>query len=177
VDGLADLCRAAIANPPATVPRPQVTITVALDALRGTPGHDAGLLGESGQPICAETARRLACDCGVIPAVLNSVGEPLDIGRQSRLVPTGMRRALALRDKGCRFPGCDKPPAATDAHHITHWARHGPTALRNLVLLCAFHHWLVHEGRWSISFDPDLNLLTAYRPGGVAYDLVSGPQR
>ncbi len=133
------------------------------------------VLGPAAEPISAATARRLACDAGVIPAVLGSRGEPLDIGRLSRTVPAGMRRALHLRDRGCRFPGCDQPPHRTDAHHIRHWARHGPTSLANLVLLCAFHHWLVHEGQWTLHYDPAADILTTRRPDGTPYDLTSGP--
>jgi len=99
------------------------------------------------EPVCVETARRLACDAGIIPVVLGSRGEPLDIGRLSRTVPTGMRRALDLRDGGCRFPGCSRPAHWCEAHHILFWARGGPTCLTNLVLLCRHHHAMVHEGR------------------------------
>jgi hypothetical protein len=179
VDALADICRAALGS--ADVPstgehRPHMTVTVPLDTLQGAAGHDAALFGPAGEPVCAETARRMACDAGVIPAVLGSNGEPLDIGRLTRTIPTGIRRALILRDRGCRFPGCDQPPHRTDGHHLAHWSRGGPTNLTNLILVCAFHHWLVHEGHWSIHYDPDTNILTAYRPGGTPYDLISRPR-
>ena len=66
-------------------------------------------------------------------------------------MPTAIRRALILRDNGCAFPGCDRPPGWTDAHHITHWAHGGNTALHNLVLLCAHHHDTVHHHNWTIT--------------------------
>src|SRR6266851_4301217 len=93
-------------------------------------------------PIPAETARRIACDCSLTPIVDGEACET------SRVVPGAMRRALAARDKHCRFPGCDMPPGWTDAHHIQHWADGGPTNLFNLILMCRRHHRLLHEGRW-----------------------------
>jgi HNH endonuclease len=96
----------------------------------------------------AASARRIACDCKVIPAVLGSESEPLDIGRISYTVPTAIRRALILRDGGCAFPGCDRPHQWCHAHHIQHWADGGPTELGNLVLLCGRHHRLIHHSAW-----------------------------
>jgi hypothetical protein len=61
-----------------------------------------------------------------------------------------MRRALRTRDKGCRFPGCDRPVDWTNPHHIIHWARGGPGNLPNLVSVCYYHHRLVHEGGWQV---------------------------
>ncbi|MGE5828268.1 MAG: DUF222 domain-containing protein, partial [Micromonosporaceae bacterium] len=140
---------------------------------RSTP---PALLGPGREPICAETARRLACDAGIIPAILGSHGEPLDIGRLTRVVPIGLRRALVLRDGGCRFPGCDRPAGWCDAHHLTAWADGGPTSLTNLALLCARHHTLVHEGRWRIQLNPTTAEISAYRPGGTRHDLTSQPR-
>jgi hypothetical protein len=79
----------------------------------------------------------------------------LDIGRLSRVVPRPMRRALVLRDRGCAFPGCGRPPRWCHAHHIRHWAHGGPTKLDNLVLLCGYHHRLVHHGGWEIDIGPN----------------------
>jgi hypothetical protein len=87
----------------------------------------------------------------VIPAVLGSASEPLDIGRKTRTVPAAMRRALTLRDQGCAFPGCTIPAGWTDAHHLRHWANDGPTALHNLVLLCGPHHRLLHHSDWTVA--------------------------
>ena len=72
-------------------------------------------------------------------------GEPLSIGRKSRVIPPAMRRALKARDKNCRFPGCTHR-YRIDGHHIKHWADGGETSLDNLVQLCRFHHTLVHDG-------------------------------
>ncbi|SHN75956.1 HNH endonuclease signature motif containing protein [Cryptosporangium aurantiacum] len=88
----------------------------------------------------AHAARRIACDAGVNRVVLGPGDVPLSAGRRTRLPTPAMRRVLIARDGGCRFHGCDRPPAWTEAHHVTHWADGGPTNLDNLVLLCPFHH-------------------------------------
>jgi hypothetical protein len=133
----------------------------------------AALLGHPGEPICAETARRLACDAGIIPVLLGSRSQPLDIGRLTRVVPAALRRAVELRDKTCRFPGCDRPPNWCDCHHLKHWAHGGATCLANLILLCGFHHGLVHEYGWRLQLHPDTGDVSATRPDGSAYDLIS----
>jgi 5-methylcytosine-specific restriction endonuclease McrA len=76
--------------------------------------------------------------------VLAGPSEPLDVGRRTPVVPPGMRRAVILRDRHCRFPGCDRPQTWCDVHHVVHWADGGPTSLPNLVLLCRRHHGMVH---------------------------------
>ena len=130
-DTLADLLRAAVAHPE-PVPglgRPTLAVTISLADLRaGLPG-----LGDDASVIDPAVVRRMACDAGIIPIVLGSRSEVLDIGRRSRTVPAGIRRALIQRDQGCAFPGCDRPHPWTDAHHIQHWSHGGPTALSNLV--------------------------------------------
>jgi hypothetical protein len=100
---------------------------------------------EDGPHVSAETSRRIGCDCNLIGVKDDENGEPLSIGRRSRLIPTSIRRALRLRDDGCRFPGCTRKHFV-DAHHIDHWSEGGETSLDNLVLLCREHHRLVHEG-------------------------------
>ena len=99
-------------------------------------------------PIDAASARRIACDAKVIPAVLGSRSEPLDLGRATYTVPTALRRALILRDRGCAFPGCDRTHRQCHGHHVQHWADDGPTQLNNLVLLCGRHHRLIHHSEW-----------------------------
>ena len=103
---------------------------------------------DDGPDVSAETSRRIGCDCTVVPIKEDDNGEPLSIGRRSRLVPPAIRRALRLRDDGCRFPGCTRKQFV-DAHHIEHWSEGGETSLDNLVQLCRHHHRLVHEGGFS----------------------------
>ncbi len=179
-DALVQMCRlAGAATPEAGGEKPHVAVTIDWETLRdrltATPTTPGGRLG-SGVSIHPVTARRLACDATLIPAVLGSAGEPLDIGRATRVVPAGMRRALVLRDGGCRFPGCDRPPQWTDAHHIQPWAHGGSTGLPNLLLLCRHHHVSVHEGGWRIEHEPTTNTVTAYRPNGQRLDLTGQPQ-
>ena len=150
--------------------RPHLTVTVSADTLpsdtwsddlrkaeRVHPdgaAHPAMLQGVG--PIHPETARRIACDAvrtmvAVAPPADGSIwaatppAVPLSVGRATRTIPAHIRTALHLRDQGCRFPGCDRPPAWTDGHHIIHWADGGPTKLENLVSLCRPHHRAVHE--------------------------------
>ncbi len=77
--------------------------------------------------------------------VLGARSEPLDVGRRTPVVPAALRRAVILRDRHCRFPGCDRPPAWCECHHVDHWATGGRTVLGNLLLLCRRHHGLVHR--------------------------------
>jgi len=122
---------------------------------------------EEGPVMAAETARRLACDASVVHIVEDDRGEPLDVGRRTRSIPPALRRALHSRDRGCRFPGCTHT-RHVDGHHIEHWARGGETKLGNLVLLCRFHHRLVHEGGVRIERLDD-GALRFLRPDGRPY--------
>ncbi len=100
---------------------------------------------EVGPHVTAETSRRICCDTSISTLVEDIKGEPLSIGRKSRVIPPAMRRALKARDRNCRFPGCTHR-YRIDGHHIKHWANGGETSLDNLVQLCRFHHTLVHDG-------------------------------
>ncbi len=121
------------------------------------------------------TVRRWACDAGVVPTVLGSRSEPLDVGRLSYTVPAGLRRALHHRDGGCAFPGCTRRPRRCAAHHVVHWADGGETSLDNLALLCRFHHTVIHHEQWQVAmidgrpwFTPPawLDPTRSPRPGG-----------
>jgi hypothetical protein len=118
--------------------RPRVNLL--LDYRTLVDGLAPALLLDSGEHITAQEARLLACDADILPIVCNGQGEPLDVGRQQRLFSGALRQALAVRDQGCSFPGCDKPPRDCDAHHLIPWWHHGQTALDNGTLLCRFHH-------------------------------------
>ncbi|MGC4857321.1 DUF222 domain-containing protein [Micromonospora sp. DT4] len=149
-DALADLCRLALRTgelPDHGGEPAQIVVTTSFDMLARR--LDAGTL-DTGPQLTPETVRRLACDAAILPAVLGSAGQTLDVGRQRRLVTGPLRRALVLRDRGCAFPGCDRPPRWCDAHHIRHWADGGDTSLANSVLLCGHHHRHVHRGEWTV---------------------------
>ena len=110
----------------------------------GRGAFGAGELAD-GTRVSAATVRRLACDARILPVVLGGAGQVLDVGRARRLATGALRRALAVRDRGCAFPGCDRPPRWCDAHHLFPWASGGRTSIDNLVLLCRLHHTTVHD--------------------------------
>jgi len=120
-----------------------VTVTVDADTLRDGAGWAAEL--DHVGPISPDIARRLACDASIMRVVMAGPSEPLDVGRRTPLIPQAIRRAMIIRDRHCRFPGCDRPHTWCVAHHVVHWADGGPTALPNLLLLCRGHHTMIHE--------------------------------
>jgi hypothetical protein len=122
-----------------------------LDSLRQD-GSGAEATLACGANVSAETSRRLACDCGVVPWQEKANGDALNVGRKTRSIPPAIRRALQRRDQGCRFPGCTAHKH-TDAHHIQHWADGGETSVNNLVTLCRHHHTAVHEGGFGVTMN------------------------
>jgi Domain of unknown function (DUF222)/HNH endonuclease len=121
----------------------KLVVTVDHDVLAGRLAGTG--LAMSGDVLTVDTVRRLACDAAIIPMVLGTKDEPLDVGRARRLVTNGLRTALWHRDQGCSFPGCTIPAQWTDAHHVTPWWAGGRTSLLNLALLCRRHHTHVHR--------------------------------
>jgi len=103
----------------------------------------------TGRLLAPETIRRIACDATIIPVVLGSDSEVLDVGRARRLFTPGLLRTMWLRDRGCTIPGCGAPPLWADAHHIIHWVDGGPTSLTNGALLCGRHHTIAHQRGWT----------------------------
>ncbi|MGH3964867.1 MAG: DUF222 domain-containing protein [Pseudonocardiaceae bacterium] len=153
-DALLEICglaRAAQDCPTTAGEPPHLTVTIDWDALRtglGTATLDYGT------HLSAAEARRWACDAKIIPVVLGGGSEPLDVGRAMRTVPLSIRRALVARDRGCAFPGCDRPPRMCQAHHCRHWIDDGDTSVGNCVLLCETHHRHVHCTGWEILIRP-----------------------
>jgi hypothetical protein len=149
-DALVDACRLALdrgESAEVAGERPHVTVTVDLATLEQRAG--AGELRFTG-PICAESARRLACDAGISRVITAGDSLVIDVGRRTRIVPAALRRTLMERDRRCCFPSCDRPVTWTDAHHLVHWVDGGPTSAANLALLCRRHHRLLHEGGWEV---------------------------
>jgi Domain of unknown function (DUF222) len=128
--------------------KPHINLTMTLEALKGELGVPPADL-ELSLPISTRTAERIACDCTMSRVVLAD-SMVIDVGRATRTVSPPTMRALRVRDKGCRFPGCDRQVNWSSPHHIIYWSRGGPGKLPNLVLLCYFHHRLVHEGGWQV---------------------------
>jgi hypothetical protein len=146
-DALVEVCRSWLDRsdrPEVAGERPHIVVTVDLETLEGSAGRRSQL--EDTGPITPGMVRRLACDAGVSRIITAGRSEPLDVGRRTPVVPAAIRRALVLRDGGCAFPGCGRPQAWCDAHHVVHWADGGETRLANLILLCRPHHRAVHEG-------------------------------
>lgn len=123
--------------------KPHLNVHVDIDALKGEPGglHET----TAGQVLAVETIRQLACDASVARIVFGPESEILDVGRKTRIVHPGLRRAAVARDRHCQHPGCQRPAPWCDTHHIIHWADGGETKLDNLTLLCRYHHTLLHR--------------------------------
>jgi hypothetical protein len=130
---------------------------------RPVPG-EAGSVAQ--EPVAAQglQGRLRAAMAGLPPTLGGAPCQPLEVGRATRVVQPAQRAALAVRDGGCVFPGCDRPLAWCDAHHLWHWVDGGPTDLANLALLCRAHHREVHEGGWRLIRGPDGRFTTSRSP-------------
>ncbi|HEX2253418.1 MAG TPA: DUF222 domain-containing protein [Thermoanaerobaculia bacterium] len=144
---VAESALAAELDPGTRGDRFQVVVHVDQEALQAEAEGGIGTLEGVGD-VSAETSRRLSCDAAKVEMRHAADGSVLDVGRRTRTIPLAMRRALAARDGGCRFPGCELK--LCDAHHVEHWADGGETKLDNLVQLCRHHHRAVHEGGFTV---------------------------
>jgi hypothetical protein len=120
------------------------------------PGDPIATTGSTpdGIPIPAATALRLTCDSGFVSLVTDDHGNPLSIGRKTRVISTPMKRALRARDRTCRYPGFSNR-GYLHGHHIKHWAHGGETCIENICSLCSFHHLFVHELGYSVALLAD----------------------
>ena len=156
--------------------RPHLEMSVSLAELVSETGYGELLIPGAPRlmrsaPVDIGTIRQLSCDAQVrrvvssgtfrdpdsgdelnsaIGRMLAAPTEVVDYGRAHRIVPPGLKRRIALRDQGCVFPGCNRPPSMTEAHHIIHWSQGGPTDLNNLALVCVRHHTDVHSRGWKL---------------------------
>ncbi|MEB0000002.1 HNH endonuclease signature motif containing protein [Cryobacterium sp. RTS3] len=104
--------------------------------------------------VSAETLERNLCDSGLLDVTFDDHGSGVDLGREQRTFSPAQRAALALRDGGCMWPGCDRPPSWTETHHIHHWKDdEGPTNLDQGILLCRADHLRLHNEHWRITRD------------------------
>jgi hypothetical protein len=148
-DALVAICRRAAAaggSAPATT-KAALYLTMDFQDLKNRSGAATSMM--TGQLLAPETIRRIACDAQIIPVVLGTGSEILDIGRAKRLFTPGILHAMWLRDRGCTIPGCTAPPFWADAHHIIHWVDGGETSLLNAALLCGRHHTIAHQRGWT----------------------------
>jgi hypothetical protein len=167
-DALTDILHAATATgdlPANGGVKPHLTVTIDLDDLIQAGKHATGDL-TYGTGLSASAVRRLACDAGIIPMILGSDSQPLDVGREQRFVTGPIRAALIHRDKGCVV--CGAPPIFCDAHHLVSWLDGGPTCLSNLVLLCRVHHIGLHQGHWKVTITD--NIVDVTRPAWAEPD-------
>ncbi len=130
------------------------TIVVTVDEEKLRAGAGEAML-DTGSAISVGETRRLACNAGLLPMVLSGGSKILDLGTSRRLFDRYQRLTLATRDQGCVFPGCERPPAWTEAHHRIPWSEGGATDIDNGCLLCSFHHHLIHQGEWDLILAPD----------------------
>jgi hypothetical protein len=147
-EALVKICRRAAAaggGAPVTT-KAAIFVTVDYEDLKTRSGAGSTI---TGQLLGMETIRRIACDAMIIPVVLGTGSEVLDVGRGRRLFTPGLLRALWLRDRGCTIPGCTAPPFWADAHHLIHWVDGGVTSLLNGALLCGRHHTIAHQRGWT----------------------------
>jgi hypothetical protein len=153
-DTLMDILRLAVDADPGAVfgfRRPAVRVIVTEDSLRR---RGSGAIEGMPDPIAFGTVERHLCDTGVLGIRFDSDGGVLNVGRDQRLFTERQRVALAVRDGGCLFPDCGRPPSHCEAHHINQWHRDtGRTDLQDGVLLCRFHHLLVHNNEWEVKRD------------------------
>lgn len=140
--------------------RPHITVQLPLDRLQDLLDETAVAKGfaaarfDSGEPVSPAVLRRLLCDAEVLPVVLGGDGAVLDVGQATRVFTKAMRSAIAARDGGCTWPGCDRPASWCDTHHVTWFSKGGATSVANGALLCTFHHTKIHQGDWQMRMTP-----------------------
>jgi hypothetical protein len=162
-DALAALCSASLANDPKP-DRPTVVVHAQLESLTKDTG---GCEAEDGPVLHPQSVRRMLCNARVQTVIEDETGLVVGLGRMSRQPPAWMIRQVRYRDGECRFPGCSAR-RFTEAHHIIWWRHGGRTELENLLLMCSFHHKLVHEFGWSVKRHPDGEVRWV-RPDGTRY--------
>jgi hypothetical protein len=152
--------------------RPRGTFIVDADRLDPDADPDWARLADpvwlaTRRPLPQETLARLCCDAHADIAAFAGPGRMLNLGRAVRNVTDAQHAALSLRDGGCGWPGCDRPPRFCDGHHIIWWTQQGPTDMWNLLLLCKRHHRYVHEGGFDIRHRRDHMTIEFLRPDGT----------
>ena len=149
---------------------PEVIVLIDLDTLR-TGLHDHGVAETAdGNPLPADTIRRMCCDADIIPTVLDTNGVTVDVGRERRVATRHQRRALRAMHTSCAHPDCTVRFDNCQIHHVTPWEHGGPSDLDNLLPLCSTHHHLVHEGRWTLTLNPDRTIELRQPDGAAHYD-------
>ncbi len=149
---------------PAGRHRPHLNVVVNLDDLQSPPGHGTTV---EGTPVAASSLAQLLCDSALHRVVLAGRSTILDYGTATRTIPAPLWNALIVRDRHCRFPGCDRPPAWCEGHHVVPVTDQGGTALDDLVLLCSRHHHRLHHPGWHAKLRPDATFTVTDPTGRV----------
>jgi Domain of unknown function (DUF222)/HNH endonuclease len=155
--------------------RTHLQLTASVETVMGLEGAPGGELEFAGAAPAA-TVQRLACDARVRRVLLGPDSAVIDVGRALRVPSPAARAALRVRSGGCEWPGCDRPVAFTNAHHVVHWGHGGRSDVDNLVLLCYRHHWMVHEGGWQLARVERRQLL-AIPPSRTHRSWIRAPDR
>jgi hypothetical protein len=176
-EALVRICEIALGQT-GTPERARAQVSVVIDWQTLIDRQPGRLDGEFTGPIHPLDIELLLCDCDITRVITGPDGLPLDVGRKRREPTVAMRKALVVRDGGCRWPGCNRPAGFCDAHHvIPWWPDRGPTSLKNLVLLCSHHHHKAHQRGWRLTFDgttleihrPDGHILQPEHAGGTGF--------
>ena len=165
-DALVDVCRHYLDHQRTRVAgrhRPHVNLVVDLAARAAE--DPAAERTVDGLVLTPDTVSRVLCDCGVHRVVTDGASTILDYGRTTRTIPAPLFNALVVRDRHCRWPGCDRPPSWCEGHHVRHWEHGGSTSLPNLVLLCSRHHHRAHQPGWHVKLLPDATFETTTPTG------------
>jgi hypothetical protein len=176
-DALLDLVHVALDHsgaPASGAARPEVVVHCDASVLLGEPGAPPATLS-GGEPLTAAALERLGCDARWRRLLLDAAGVPVELGRATRVVPPALRKLVALRDGGCRYPGCLRRPAHCEAHHAVFWRDGGTTDASNLVLLCRYHHHLVHDRRHQLKLLPDATVEVTRPDGHILSSRPRGP--
>jgi hypothetical protein len=151
----------------------QLMVTVSAETLLGRPGTPGGELQYS-PPLPLPTLERLRCDCVLHRVVMTDKSVVIDAGRGRRIVTDPQRRALQVRDQECRWRGCNRPATRCTPHHVKPWSEGGGTSVGESLMLCARHHWLAHEGGWTLAVAADGQVIVAKPPPRV-WTYARGP--
>jgi len=134
-------------------PAPDPTAEVPAGPKTEPPEFGPGVIEGTAVAVSAGTLERNLCDTGFLNITFDDHGHGIDLGREQRIFSPAQRAALAVRDGGCMWPGCDRPPAWTETHHLQHWKDDGPTDLDQGILLCRADHLRLHNEHWHITRD------------------------
>ncbi|HEU0130418.1 MAG TPA: DUF222 domain-containing protein [Mycobacteriales bacterium] len=176
-DALVDLVNLATSHgllPVAGGHRPEVVVHASPAAATGAVEAPPAEVAEVG-PVTRAAFDRITCDSRWRRLLVDALAVPLELGRATRTVPPPLRKFVSLRDGHCRYPGCPRAAAFCEAHHVVHWRHGGRTDAANLVLLCRYHHHLVHDRGHDLALGPDCTVEVTTPSGRRLTSRARGP--